>query len=372
MTQQKQWSKKDLLGRPIEHIDITAFDARPIMDAYRNMAYSSRALANASDIYNRMLADTGCAVILTLAGSLVSAGMKKAIITLIEHNMIDAIVSTGANIVDQDFFEGLGYRHYIAPGSPEAPPVDDKTLRDMMIDRIYDTYIDEEDLRATDEMTKKIFDAFEPGAYSSREFIEAMGRHLAENHPKNESLVKSAYLKRIPIFCPAFSDSSAGFGIVLHQVEKREQGQPYVAFDSGADFRELTDVKLASEDTGLLMLGGGVPKNFAQDIVVAAELLDEHRLKGGTGQARGGVSMHKYAIQLTVADSRDGALSGSTLREACSWGKVDVVYEQMVFGELTTLFPLMASDAYHRGAWKNRKAFKFADLLAAGTPVAVK
>jgi deoxyhypusine synthase len=370
--QNRNWTKEELLSRPIEHIDVTAFDARSLIEAYRQMAYTSRSLANAADIYNRMLADTGCAVILTLAGSLVSAGLKKAIITLIENNMVDAIVSTGANIVDQDFFEGLGFRHYIAPGSPEAPPVDDRVLRDMMIDRIYDTYINEEDLRATDEMTKKIFDSFEPGAYSSREFIEAMGKHLAENHPQNESLVKSAYLKRVPIFCPAFSDSSAGFGIVLHQVEKREQGQPFVAFDSGADFRELTDVKLATQDTGLLMLGGGVPKNFAQDIVVAAELLDEHRLKGGTGQARGGISMHKYAVQLTVADPRDGALSGSTLREACSWGKVDIVHEQMVFGELTALFPLLASDAYHRGAWKQRRAFKFADLLAQGTPAGVK
>jgi deoxyhypusine synthase len=366
------WTKEQLLSRPVQHIDIKKFDARPIIDSYREMAYTSRNLATATDIFNRMLADTECAVILTLAGSLVSAGLKKVIIDLLESNMVDAIVSTGANIVDQDFFEGLGFKHYIAPGSPEAPPVDDMTLRNMMIDRIYDTYINEDDLRATDEKTKQIFDGFEPGAYSSREFIDAMGKYLAENHAENESLVKTAYLKRVPIFVPAFSDCSAGFGIVLHQVEKRERGEPTVAFDSGADFRELTDVKLASNDTGLLMLGGGVPKNFAQDIVVAAELLDEHRLKGGTGQARGGVSMHKYAIQMTVADSRDGALSGSTLREACSWGKVDVVYEQMVFGELTALLPLLASDAYHRGNWKKRKARKFADLLANQTPVSVK
>ena len=132
-----------------------------------------------------------------------------------------------------------------------------------------------------------------------------------------------------------------------------------MAIDSGKDFRELTDIKLMCKDTGLLMLGGGVPKNFAQDIVVAAELLNER--KGG--KARGDIGMHKYAIQMTVADSRDGALSGSTLREACSWGKVDVVHEQMVFGELTALFPLLASDAYHRNAWKGRKQFKFADAL---------
>ncbi len=355
----KSWTKAELLSRPVKHIDITRFDARPVIDSYRDMAYSSRTLAQAADIYSRMLGDTGCAVILTMAGSMISAGLKKAVITLLEKNMVDAIVSTGANIVDQDFFEGLGFKHYIAPGSPEAPPVDDLTLRDMMIDRIYDTYINEDDLRDCDAATHEIFNTFEPGAYSSREFIDAMGAYLAKKHPKNESLVKTAHLKRVPIFVPAFSDCSAGFGIVLQQTEAIEQGRGQVAFDSGKDFRELTDIKLACKDTGLLMMGGGVPKNFAQDIVVAAELLAER--KGG--KARGDIGMHKYAIQMTVADSRDGALSGSTLREACLWGKVDVVYEQMVFGEYSALFPLLASDAFHRGAWKGRKAFEFADMF---------
>jgi deoxyhypusine synthase len=359
-----KWTKKDLLSRPVKHVDITSFDARPVIDSYRNMAFSSRTLAQAADIYSMMLKDTGCGVIVTLAGSLVSAGLKKALITMVECNMIDAIVSTGANIVDQDFFEGLGFKHYIAPGSPEAPPVDDMTLRNMMIDRIYDTYINEDDLRACDHATYEIFNAFAPGAYSSREFIEAMGAYLANNpkFAKNESLVKTCYQKRVPIFVPAFSDCSAGFGIVLQQTEAIEEGRGQVAIDSGKDFRELTDIKLACKDTGLLMMGGGVPKNFAQDIVVAAELLNER--KGG--KARGDIGMHKYAVQLTVADSRDGALSGSTLREACSWGKVDVVHEQMVFGEISSLLPILASDAYHRGAWRKRKGFKFADLFEKG------
>jgi deoxyhypusine synthase len=362
-----KWTKKELLSRPIQHIDVTAFDARGVIDSYRQMAYSSRTLAQAADIYSMMLKDRECGVVLTLAGSLISAGLKKALITLVENNMVDAIVSTGANIVDQDFFEGLGFKHYIAPGSPEAPPVDDMTLRNWMIDRIYDTYIDEDDLRACDHATYEVFNAFAPGAYSSREFIEAMGAYLANNpkFAKNESIVKTCYQKRVPIFVPAFSDCSAGFGIVLQQTEAIEQGRGQVAIDSGKDFRELTDIKLACKDTGLLMLGGGVPKNFAQDIVVAAELLNER--KGG--KARGDIGMHKYAIQMTVADSRDGALSGSTLREACSWGKVDIVHEQMVFGEISALFPLLASDAYHRKAWKGRKGFKFADLFEKGEGV---
>ena len=354
-----QWTKGELLANPIRHIDITAFDARPVISSYREMAYSARTLARAADIYSQMLADKDCAVILTLAGSLVSAGLKKALITLVEHNMVDAIVSTGANIVDQDFFEGLGFKHYIAPGSPEAPPVDDMTLRNLMIDRIYDTYIDEDELRECDDTTQKVFDSLPAGSYSSRELIEAMGKYLDENHPDGESLVLTCYRKGVPIFCPAFSDCSAGFGLVLHRVERAEQGKEAISVDSGKDFHEVTQIKLANPESGLLMLGGGVPKNFAQDIVVAAELLDER----SGGQARGNIAMHKYAIQMTVADSRDGALSGSTLREACSWGKVDVVHEQMVYGEIASLFPVLASDAYHRGEWKQRKGHRFSDLL---------
>src|SRR3954465_4348939 len=140
-TAPKTWTKEELLSKPIQHVDVKSFDARPVIDSYRQMAYSSRTPAPAADIFSRMLADTECAVILTLAGSLVSAGLKRVFIDLLENNMVDAIVSSGANIVDQDFFEGRAFKHYTPPGSPGAPPVDDLTLRNLMIDRIYDTYI---------------------------------------------------------------------------------------------------------------------------------------------------------------------------------------------------------------------------------------
>lgn len=353
-------TREELLSNPIEHVDPRSFDARPIVDSFGRMAFQSRNLANAARITREMLADADCAVVLTLAGSVVSAGLKETIIAMIECGMVDAIVSTGANIVDQDFFEGLGFRHYIAPGSVEAPPVDDPTLRDLMIDRIYDTYIDENELRICDETTKRIFDGLEPRPHSSREIVAAMGRYLAERHPGERSLVRTAHDKGVPVFVPALSDCSAGFGIVLHQAEREKAGRPAVSFDSGRDFLELTKIKLAVGDTGLFMIGGGVPKNFAQDIVVAAELLVDPDAEHGAG---GDVRMHKYAVQLTVADSRDGALSGSTLREACSWGKVDVADEQMVFGEATTLMPLIVSDAYHRGSWKSRRERRLAESL---------
>jgi deoxyhypusine synthase len=123
--------------------------------------------------------------------------------------------------------------------------------------------------------------------------------------------------------------------------------------DSVADFRELTYIKIKAGRTGLLMIGGGVPKNFAQDTVVCAEILGHDD-----------VEMHAYAVQITVADVRDGACSSSTLKEACSWGKVDVALEQMVFAEATSVMPLLASDAYHRGLWKNRTKRAFGRMFA--------
>src|SRR3989337_2081061 len=136
---------KDLLHTEIQHIDIKSFDATPLLKQFELMAFQARNLARASLIYDQMLKDSQCAVILCLAGSLISAGLRKAIYDLVDNNMVDAIVSTGAIIVDQDFFEGLGFRHYI--GSPHA---DDDELMKAHIDRIYDTYIDEDELRICD------------------------------------------------------------------------------------------------------------------------------------------------------------------------------------------------------------------------------
>ena len=373
-------TRRDLLSRPVEHVDIRAFDARPVIDQYRRTAIQTRNLARAADICSEMLADRDCTVILTLAGSLVSAGLKKALVTLIDSGMVDVVVSTGANMVDQDFFEALGFRHYMAPGSPEHPVVPDERLRELAIDRIYDTYIDENELRVCDRTMRRIFDRLPARAYSSRQILTEMGRFLDTTLPASESVVLSAYRKGVPIFVPALSDSSAGFGIVLHQAAAAREGRAPVSLDSGKDFLELARIKLASRASGLLMLGGGVPKNFAQDIVVAAEMLREDddaappraptSADGTDTAASPEVSMHRYAVQLTVADSRDGALSGSTLREATSWGKVESAREQMVFCEATLGFSLLASDAWHRRAWEGRPEPRFADWLEehAGDP----
>jgi deoxyhypusine synthase len=342
-------TKPELLNLPIEHLDITQHDVTPLVEAMRRMSYSARDLARAADLLDRMLADKSCGVILCLAGSLINAGLKKIFVEMIRCNMVDAIVSTGANIVDQDFFEALGFRHYTADERFKTG-LDDEILRQPHIDRIYDTLIDEDELRICDETIGKIADTLEPRPYSSREFIVSMGAYLERTGCKTpDSIVFECYRKGIPIFCPAFSDCSAGFGLVAHQTARGDR--PKVSIDSVKDFQELTQWKIKAGESGLFMIGGGVPKNFAQDVVVAAEVLGHD------------VPMHKYAIQVTVADVRDGALSSSTLKEAHSWGKVDSGQEQMVYSEATLAVPLIVGYAYHKGSWRQREAHHWNSML---------
>tara|TARA_X000001036_G_scaffold144850_1_gene137728 strand:+ start:372 stop:1418 length:1047 start_codon:yes stop_codon:yes gene_type:complete len=336
-------NKKTLLDSPVKHIDIKSFDARKIIDGMSKMSFTSRDTARAASIYNEMLADKDCSIFLTLAGSTSAGGCMDLYADLVKNNMIDAVVATGASIIDMDFFEALGFKHY--QGSQFQ---DDTELRNNYIDRIYDTFIDEEELQACDKAICDVANTLEPRSYTSREFIKELGKYLKTKGKKRGSLIETAYDNNVPIFCPAFTDSSAGFGLVMHQEQNPAK---HMTIDSIREFRELTEIKLQSKQSGLLMVGGGVPKNFIQDTVVCAELLGKK------------VEMHKYAIQITVADTRDGACSSSTLKEASSWGKVDVTKEQMVFAEATSVLPLIASDAYHRANWKNRYRKNFSKIF---------
>ncbi|MDD1623131.1 MAG: deoxyhypusine synthase [Methylococcaceae bacterium] len=335
--------KRDFLSETVKHIDITSFDASPIIDAMRNMGFSSRDTAAAADIFSRMIRDDSCTNILTLAGSTSAAGCMQIYVDMVKYGMIDVVVATGAAIVDMDFFEAIGFKHY--KGNQFA---DDRTLRSLYIDRIYDIFIDEEELQQCDLTVKAIADALEPGAYSSREFIREMGRYLTSHAVKSNSLIQTAFEHNVPIFCPAFVDSSAGFGLVKHRVDNPDR---HIVLDTIKDFHELTKIKIAAKQTGLFMIGGGVPKNFVQDTVVCAEMLG-HK-----------VPMHEYSIQITVADVRDGGCSGSTFKEASSWGKVNTNYEQMVFAEASTVLPLIVSHAYHQGHWNMRTAKRWTDFL---------
>ncbi len=351
-------TKEALLNDPIRHVDITKHDVRPLVDAMADMAFSARDLGRAARIVDHMMADGECASILCLAGSLISAGLKHVIVEMIECNMVDAIVSTGANIVDQDFFEALGFQHYIAADHYKSGMYDDG-LREMMVDRIYDTFIDEEQLRVVDDLCGEICDGLEMRPYSSREFLGELGKHLDDKGVKGDgrSILHAAYKKGVPIFLPAAADCSAGFGMIQHQMRRMEAGESTMfTLDAVRDFYELCLVKDKNPSTGLFMIGGGVPKNYAQDIAVAADIFGKEP------------TMHKYAVQVTVADVRDGALSSSTLKEACSWGKVDIAEEQMVFSEATLAVPLIAGYAWHCKSWGSRPEKRLVDVITSSLP----
>ena len=174
-------NKKNFLDKPVEHIDIKSFDARKIIDSMKKMSFTSRDTANAAGIFNEMLLDKNCSIFLTLAGSTSAAGCMNLYTDLVKYNMVDAIVATGASIIDMDFFEALGFKHY--QGSQFQ---DDTELRNSYIDRIYDTYIDEEELQACDKTICEIANSLKPGAYTSREFIKEIGKFLKKKCKKKE------------------------------------------------------------------------------------------------------------------------------------------------------------------------------------------
>ena len=250
--------KSQLLGEPIRHLDVKRHDVRPLLDAMGGMAFSARDLSRAAGIFDKMMGDKECASILCIAGSMVSAGLKHVFADLIENDMVDAVVSTGANVVDQDFFEALGYQHYVAAEHYKSGMYDDG-LREMMVDRIYDTFIDEEQLRECDDLCGEIADGLEMRPYTSREFIGHLGKYLDEHGVKGDgrSFVHAAYKKAVPIFVPAFADCSAGFGLIQHQKRRIEAGEKQMlTIDAARDFYELCLIKDENPTTGLFMIGG--------------------------------------------------------------------------------------------------------------------
>lgn len=339
-------NKSKFLKDKIQHIDIKKHDTRALVKDMSKMSFSARDLGRASEIYDMMLKDKDCTVFLTIAGSTSAAGCMQVYVDMVKNNMVDVIVATGATVADMDFFEAVGNKHY--KGSPDA---DNTELRNHLVDRIYDTYIDEEELQKSDMTIKEVANGLPIRSYAPWEVINEMGKWLVNNPKrakKKDSLIQAAYEHGVPIFCPSIIDSGAGFGLAHHYKENPDN---HITLDVVKDLLDITDLKIKTKTSGLLMIGGGVPKNFTQDTVIAAEMFGHD------------VDMHKYSVQITVADVRDGALSSSTLKEAGSWGKVNKAYEQMVFAEATTVLPLLAGYGYHTGSWKKRKSKRLVDVL---------
>ncbi len=334
-------SKKDVLKEKVKQIDFDDIvTVKDLVEAYKDSSIQSRALATCAIAYEKALKDKSRpTVILGLAGPLVAAGLRKVIADMIKFGIVDAIVTIGA-IPYQDFYQARGYNHYKC-----SPRCDDLALREVFVDRIYDTLVDEDKFRETDEYIGDIAGELEPRGYSSREFMEILGKAIDDE----DSILYNAAKYGVPVFVPALNDSSIGIGLTGLYYKKRMADEPFMRIDPIRDNWELTQLKIHSEKTAVIYIGGGVPKNYIQQTEVICETL---------GHDKGG---HHYAIQITQDAPQWGGLSGCTFEEAQSWGKINRdANKSVAYVEASIGLSLMVGYILQSGVWKGRKRLKYA------------
>lgn len=333
--------KRALLGRPTTPVKVKPkTTVAELLDSYRDASFQARALGNCAAVFEAMLRDRDRPTIfLGLAGSLIAAGMRQVITDLIEQNMVDVVVSTGA-IISQDLYQARGGRHY--HGRVDA---DDKELRDLYIDRLYDTFIDEEKYWKTDLAVSQFADGLAGTSLSSRAFLRLLG-DSAKDDPG--SILGACVRRGVPLFVPALNDSSIGIGLTEHYHRMRQSGREPMTISSIRDNYELTQIVVKSPATAALYISGGVPKNYINDSIVMSYIF---------GIDTGG---HRYALQVTTDAPHWGGLGGSTLSEATSWGKVSKkASHEMAFVETSVALPLLYGYALQKNAARGRKRLKF-------------
>ena len=330
--------RQKVLGERIKPLEVS--DKTSVADLVENMSDMSiqaRNIGLCAQVLKNMYADKDRpTVFLGLAGPMIAAGLRRVIRDLIVNKAVDVVVSTGA-IIYQDIYASFG--HGFFKGTPAS---DDPALFDLNIDRIYDTYIDEEKVARTDRFCRLVADEMEPGNYSSRAYID----FLAERIKDEESIVYQCKKHGVPIFVPALNDSSIGIGLTEHRVRAQEAGKQGIAIDSIRDNHELVQIVVKSPKTAAFYVAGGVPKNYINDSIVMGYIF---------GLERG----HDYAIQVTTAVTQDGGLSSSTLSEGRSWGKIkkDARFA-MAWVEPSVSLPLLAGYVFGRQLTKDRSRLK--------------
>jgi deoxyhypusine synthase len=317
--------RKDYLQNPVKHIKIgsTLTVDQLIQQFQGSGSFGAGRLARACNIYEKMLRDKDCTVFLSLSGAVVPAGIRTIITDLIRAKLVDVIVTTGASMV-HDTIEALGGHHY--KGSYTA---DDHELYRYHIFRIYDVFVPEEDYVKLDyqisEMYREIAAERHGESLSSNEFAWELGKRLKNPN----SILRAAYEENVPIFIPAVRDSEFGYVHLLHSSQKNRKNTLQV--DAFKDVPLICDICRESPKNGMLVIGGGVPRNTIQSAVIAAN-------KG-----------MDYAVVVTMDRPETGGLSGSTLRETVSWGKVKVEADKiMVIGDALIIFPIIVASVTER------------------------
>src|SRR6266702_3872104 len=344
----------DAFKNPVQHYDVAKVRTiSEALEAFNSTSFQSRKLGQAYKIWLKMLTDPERPMILFgLSGAMIAGGMRRILRDLIVFHAIDVLVSTGANL-SHDLYESLGGRHYIAHHH-----IDDPTLREMRIDRVYDTYADDVKFEETDEFVEDFAETLEPRSYSSRELFQLMGERVKDEY----GIVATASREKLPVFCPALADSSIGMALTVYRNERQEKNQSPMIYDALLDNLEIMRLKRRWTNSGVIFLGGGTPKNYIQQVIPMSEIAGME------------VPPHSYAIQVTTDDPKWGGLSGCELPESQSWGKLDPNAEQCtVHLDATIGLPLLFTGIMeHYEELKSRGHLKVDWVEAAPTASARK
>jgi deoxyhypusine synthase len=327
--------RSKFLSRPVEHLDLKKVHSIfEMVQSFQHTSFQSRNIFKCFETYRNMLADPRCLIFLGLSGAMIPGGMRKVIRDMIEMKLVDVVVSTGANIF-HDLFEGFGFRHYLG-----KEVGDDDLLRHHRIVRVYDALMDDQQINRVIHLLSKVPEEMRGRVVSSREYLATLGRQLRDNG----SILKVASQCGVPIFVPALCDSSIGIGLTfLHA--KTAGPSKKVVIDQIRDNYEIAQLKKMASVTGAVYVGGGVPKNYIQQLGPVSELLFQKE------------SGHRYAFQITTDDPKWGGLSGCTFEEAKSWGKIEKESSYAaVYSDATIALPLLVGAILQEGkVLKKRK-----------------
>ena len=315
-------SKKEVLSKPVATIEVGKKSVSALLDEMSQTGFQGKKLGEVAKIWAEMARQKDLTVFLGLTGSLSTTGQWKIIRWLVENRYVDVVVSTGANI-SEDILEALGYHYY--QGTWLA---NDEELLKLKVDRFYDVYADELQYRKLENTIYRFASTLDnEGVYSTREFLYRFGEFLSKKGIN--SIVAAAYRAKVPIYSPGLIDS--GYGVALSLL-RRQKGK-LVRLDQTKDMEELAQVAERTKRTGVMYLGGGVPKDTIQLSTIIKSLA-----KGGEEE-----TPHEYAIQITADSPQWGGLSGCTLEEAISWGKISSQAKKAtLYADITLALPIVA------------------------------
>jgi deoxyhypusine synthase len=324
------------LKRKVEAIDVKRKSVSQLLAEMSRTAYQGRKLGEAVEVWETMLKEKDLTIVMGFSGSMSTAGQWKIVNWLIRNRYIDVLVSTGAN-VSEDIVDAMGLGYW--QGSHQ---VDDQGLLDADINRYYDVYGKETDYRDMELLITDFLMTLKKGfPYTSAEILHLMGKYL--NKKGVESIVEAAATKNVPVFCPAITDSAYGETFLM----AKNKGQQ-VVLDAVREFDQFVSIGEKTKQVGVIYIGGGVPKDFTQllAISISPKTMDRE-VAGRKGHLRKGIKEyyypHRYAIQITTDSPQWGGLSGCTLEEAISWGKIDEKGRRAVcYCDATIALPLIA------------------------------